>query len=67
MNLDKSWNRNTSSEIQNIYVEIIKCLKYSNTREDAMYEIQDLGLKNPYDWAQWADEQWNYENNRKMD
>jgi len=64
--LNKKWNKNDSVELNNIYVDILKCLKYSNSREEALYEVMDLQLENPYEWIQWAEEQYEKERKNKL-
>lgn len=59
LKLNKNWTKNTHHKLYKLYIEIIRCLKYSDTREDAYYEIGDLNLEDPVSWAMWADEQFN--------
>ena len=58
LKLDKSWDKNTSVKLYRLYIDIIKCLKYSNTSDEALYEIQELGLENPIEWRHWAHKQY---------
>jgi len=55
MELNESWTKNTSPEINRIYIEIIQYLKYYN---EAMYSIQNMNLSNPFKWINWARKQW---------
>jgi hypothetical protein len=59
LKLNKLWTKNTHHKLYNLYIDIIICLKYSATEEEAYIEIEDLNLKDPIRWADWANGQFN--------